>query len=405
MGNSSGPRPVKNDLTGRKFGQLLVLERADRYISPRGQASTQYKCRCDCGKETVVAYSALVRGQSKSCGCLGKRHAREAKIKGHAGEKYGMLTLIELQSSNTNDSCNWLCRCDCGKEIIKSFRYIKRSRYPSCGCAGRTSHGEQKIAKALTSKNIDYIRNSSLCKLVDYDTSMIYNQKFDFIVISDHSVKLIIEYDGTQHFYPTKLWQDNAQVYTRYITNDDIKNDFCRTNRIPLLRIKYTQEQQIEDMLDFAINNTQCFINRLNPYMSDREYYQGRVDAKTVNEYLEGLKTKLSKYSDHLGNCFPTITEMCKHWNVKPCTFTYRIKRGWSVQEALTLSYGYQKLKNNQSVQCCDHLGKAYSSLTRMAQAYGLTKATLSWRLQHLWPIEKALTHPIKKKRGAIQYE
>ena len=61
------------DLTGQRFGRLVVMERAenDRNKNPR------WKCRCDCGKETVVLGHLLRTGNTRSCGCF----AREEKSK------------------------------------------------------------------------------------------------------------------------------------------------------------------------------------------------------------------------------------------------------------------------------------------------------------------------------------
>lgn len=58
-----------DDLTGKRFGKLVVLERADNTISPCGQPQTQWKCRCDCGNVIAVRAQLLKSGKTKSCGC------------------------------------------------------------------------------------------------------------------------------------------------------------------------------------------------------------------------------------------------------------------------------------------------------------------------------------------------
>lgn len=40
--------------------------------------------------------------------------------------------------------------------------------------------------------------------------------------------------------------------------------------------------------------------------------------------------------SDHLGNSFPTKSEMLAHWGISKSTFDGRLRRGWSLAEALT---------------------------------------------------------------------
>lgn len=57
------------DLTGKRFGKLVVVGRADDYISPKGYRSLNWSCVCDCGNETVVRGCNLRSGASLSCGC------------------------------------------------------------------------------------------------------------------------------------------------------------------------------------------------------------------------------------------------------------------------------------------------------------------------------------------------
>lgn len=54
------------NLAGRRFGRLTAIERV---ASTKAQA--QWRCVCDCGKETVVRSQDLRNGHTKSCGCYG----------------------------------------------------------------------------------------------------------------------------------------------------------------------------------------------------------------------------------------------------------------------------------------------------------------------------------------------
>jgi len=53
-----------NDLTGRRFGRLLVVERA-----ANRKKHVYWRCKCDCGNEVEVRGDALTRGPTVSCGC------------------------------------------------------------------------------------------------------------------------------------------------------------------------------------------------------------------------------------------------------------------------------------------------------------------------------------------------
>ena len=57
--------PPLKDFVGKRFGQLTVLEYAGKRSGMH-----RWKCRCDCGKETVVGQTLLQTGKTKSCGCL-----------------------------------------------------------------------------------------------------------------------------------------------------------------------------------------------------------------------------------------------------------------------------------------------------------------------------------------------
>lgn len=54
------------DLTGQKFGKLLVLKQVgkDRW------GSYKWLCICDCGKEIIAQSGNLKNRHTKSCGCL-----------------------------------------------------------------------------------------------------------------------------------------------------------------------------------------------------------------------------------------------------------------------------------------------------------------------------------------------
>ncbi len=58
-------RPALKDFVGKRFGKLTVLEYAGKEAGMH-----RWKCRCDCGKETLVGQSPLQSGKTRSCGCL-----------------------------------------------------------------------------------------------------------------------------------------------------------------------------------------------------------------------------------------------------------------------------------------------------------------------------------------------
>lgn len=54
-----------DDLTGKTFGLLTVVEKAEN-IKHR---NAFWKCTCDCGNEVYVSGTNLRRGYTTHCGC------------------------------------------------------------------------------------------------------------------------------------------------------------------------------------------------------------------------------------------------------------------------------------------------------------------------------------------------
>jgi hypothetical protein len=71
--------PARPDFTGRVFGRLTVLSRNG--FSKKGRANRQrWDCLCECGKLVNVLGMSLVRGDTRSCGCLRREKTNRRRI-------------------------------------------------------------------------------------------------------------------------------------------------------------------------------------------------------------------------------------------------------------------------------------------------------------------------------------
>lgn len=57
--------PQVRDLTGQRFGRLLVLGYAGAV-----KKKARWLCQCDCGQTKIINRSSLLSGGTQSCGCL-----------------------------------------------------------------------------------------------------------------------------------------------------------------------------------------------------------------------------------------------------------------------------------------------------------------------------------------------
>lgn len=58
------------DLSGRRFGNIVVKHRVSDYINPSGRKLVRYLCECDCGNKIYELANTLRNNDVKSCGCI-----------------------------------------------------------------------------------------------------------------------------------------------------------------------------------------------------------------------------------------------------------------------------------------------------------------------------------------------
>lgn len=124
------------DRTGRVYGRLTAIREAGR--TP--DKAVLWLCRCECGKEVVVRGNSLQAGSSRSCGCLVK-DTRSSPAMDLTGTVYGRLTAIEPTDGRiAAGSVIWLCRCECGNEVMVPTNRLRSGNTRSCGCLFADSH-------------------------------------------------------------------------------------------------------------------------------------------------------------------------------------------------------------------------------------------------------------------------
>lgn len=103
------------DLTGKRFGRLIVIKQTEDYVSPAGKHLKQWECRCDCGNTCIATGCNLKAGRQTSCGC-----GRAEKLKNIA-TKHGM--------AKTSIHNKWM-------GIIQRCEDVNNRNYPRWGGRG-----------------------------------------------------------------------------------------------------------------------------------------------------------------------------------------------------------------------------------------------------------------------------
>lgn len=230
---------MRADLTGKRFGRLLVL--GEPQVGTRG---TIWKCLCDCGTICYKVSADLVHGNTKSCGCY--KAELHSTMNDLTGQSFGELTALFSDTVARDGQRVWHCKCSCGKEIDVRAGALRSGKTKSCGC--KTSKGNLAIRLFLEEKNIYFKQEYSFSDL--YNESSNNPLRFDFALFKENELICLIEYNGRQHYEPIEFF-GGIDAFIEQQKRDNLKKEFCKNKNIELFIIRYDEniEGKMEEIL------------------------------------------------------------------------------------------------------------------------------------------------------------
>lgn len=127
---------MKKNLIGRRFGKLVVLK--DSGLRSK-DGTIKWNCRCDCGNYTNVNTTNLMRGITKSCGCLQKESAYKATKKYNdfiidgdiccGTDSKGLTFIVDKEDYNKIKHICWVVSKDGRVSARHNGKSIKLHRY------------------------------------------------------------------------------------------------------------------------------------------------------------------------------------------------------------------------------------------------------------------------------------
>lgn len=353
------------DITGKRFGKLVVTAMADDYYSPSGNRLSRCECLCDCGNTCIVNMSALITGATQSCGCLknvrGLLKDDKEVMKKYDFEKNKGVDLDSLMTCS-NEKVWWKCEV-CGNSwlAVVSSQTDKKKQHGCPYCAGRLPiKGKTDLASQHSDLLIewDYNKNDispddvscfstkkiwwkcakcghswqqtvanrvngSGCPKCNFENvnsfaeQAVYfyvKQAFPDAINSDNHIgmeldiyipskNIGIEYDG-------EAWHSSKKK-TKV---DERKNQLCKENRIELLRIREPKLDDIDSCIIFHRSDSTTD-ESLSDVIQDVLLYL-EVDKIDVDVSRDNLKIlaqyATKKYENSLEYCYPDIA---KEWH------------------------------------------------------------------------------------------
>lgn len=231
---SCGCLVSRTNLTGQKFGRLTALE----LVKNKG-----WKCQCECGNIVYIEGYNLKNGNTQSCGCLQKDRTSQTTYKSLVGQRFGKLFVLKRIENNRYNHVQYLCQCDCGNTSIIDASNLREGNTNSCGCI--KSLGEYKIKCWLKEHNINFIPQYS------HDNIFLSSGRrpiFDFAIFNNNQLQYLIEYNGKQHYQATGGWNTN-ETYLETVKRDTEKQIECAKLNIPLYIIPYWDIDNLDAIL------------------------------------------------------------------------------------------------------------------------------------------------------------
>lgn len=263
----------ENELIGKKFNHLTVL---NIFKKNRNNGNEEKFAECICDRDnnhTVVYLYNLLKGISKSCGCLKGISKRKENV---LENKYGRWTVIDDSSKSRKNGRFVIVQCSCEKKTIKnvSLSSLKSGGSQSCGCIKEEySIGDRSRTHGLTKHPIYDLFNKIINRC--------YNK--EFIRFGDW---------GGRGIYVCDEWRDDFQAFYDWCINngwkaklqiDRINNDgpYSPGN----CRFVNNQENTFNQRL-IKTNNTSGY--RGVSYQNQTGYYGAYVRFNGKSVFYEG---------------------------------------------------------------------------------------------------------------------
>lgn len=132
----SGHGSAPGDFTGRRIGRLTAV----RSLGTLQYHGYIWEWRCDCGRrrDANPARLALAARQAKhplSCGRCNIRPGK--KPVNLTGRRFGRWLVLErVGQANCCRHSTWLCRCDCGAEVVVRSTHLTHHASACCRACG-----------------------------------------------------------------------------------------------------------------------------------------------------------------------------------------------------------------------------------------------------------------------------
>lgn len=153
---------------GQRFNFLVIisLEKID------SKKRKFFKCKCDCGNEKIIQGSLMSSGNTKSCGCYGKKIRKDKRISDNHTEVSAIIFQYKRHAKTRGLNFN-LSRQDVIDIIHKNCFYCGIKPSNTMKTKNSISNGLKFSGIDRVNSSVDYTINNVVpcCKMCNYAKS------------------------------------------------------------------------------------------------------------------------------------------------------------------------------------------------------------------------------------------
>jgi hypothetical protein len=240
-------RNKKHTLSEEELLKKLNNDKYDYSLVKYTKARDKIKIKCK--KHNLIFEQSLDSHINKKANCprcsgtsfLYTLEEFVDKAKTIHGDKYDYSNFVYI-----NNQTKSMITCKIHGDFLQTpSKHLYSRGCPSCS----ESYGEKIVRIFLKKNNIDFIKEKRFENCKDK-----LSLPFDFYI---PKLNYCIEYDGKQHYEYIRYMkgreigeEESIKNFEKIRKHDRIKDEYCRINNIGLLRIPYTEFNNIESILE-----------------------------------------------------------------------------------------------------------------------------------------------------------
>jgi hypothetical protein len=254
-------------------------------------------------------------------------------IKDLVGQKFGRLTVLSLDHETKKGRRFWLCKCECGNEVVKDAKDILSGHVKSCGCLQRNVLGASKRTHGKSRTKIGDVLEGMKARCYNKNEISYTRYGARGIFICDEWLEDPIKFfewaEKTNYVYGFQIDRiDNDGPYSpencRWVTSKE-NNRNKRTNNL----ITHNGETECVTAWSEKLGiPPPTIFGRLARGHSIEE-------ALSTNKLERGRRNKLSAVLVTINNETLSVAAWSKKLGIIMSTYYKRIAKGFTPEEAL----------------------------------------------------------------------